>query len=141
VQELLDHDAAPGLPERAIDQGAPDRRLRLLAVVADRDALAGREPVRLDDQRIGLPGNVGERRRGVVERRVGRGRDALLPEKRLRVGLRPLQLRRRPPRPEDGDAPLDQPIRQAEGERQFGADDDEPDPSRGRPIGDSRRRR
>ena len=48
-QQLLDHDRAPGLAERAADEAGLDGGQRARAIGADRDALAGREAVGLDD--------------------------------------------------------------------------------------------
>ena len=105
-----------------------DRALGVGRRVADRDALAGRQPVRLDDDtatgRRQL-GREGRGRRCVHERLAashpdaGRGRD-LVAERLAR-----LDPRRRGGRPEHREARLEQRVGDAGGERRLGSDDDQ----------------
>ena len=53
VEEFLDHDLGAGRAEGAAEAGV-DRRQRLVDGHRDRDALAGGEPVGLDDDRRAL---------------------------------------------------------------------------------------
>ena len=64
-EELLDHDARAGVAERAPHHHLVEAGARGREVVADQHALAGREPVGLDD----------DRRAELVERSGARRRD------------------------------------------------------------------
>ena len=102
-----------GLVERLRDG---ERRVELVLRAADPDALAGREPVELEDAR-----RPGDRQR--PRRRHASGLHYLLGK-----CLRALDLRGRRARAEDGDAAMAQLVGEPGDERRLGADDDEVDP-------------
>ena len=131
VEELLDDEPAVGLGEAGTGVLDGD-----LARVGDDDALAGGEPVVLDDVR-GAEGV--ERRLDLLHRRahvgqggrhVGRGHDL------LGEGLAPLETGRLRGGPEDGEPGLTAYVGDACDERRLGADDDEVDPVLARERGD-----
>ena len=109
-QELLDVER---LVERLRDL---ERRVELGLGGADPDALAGGEPVELDDAG-----------RGRLRQRTGGGHAGGL-QHLVRERLRSLDARGRGARAEDGDAVVAEVVGQARDERRLGADDDEVDP-------------
>ena len=117
---------APGLAERAADEARLDRRLRRGAIGADRDALAGREPVGLDDARAAELVDGAQRLVAVGARPVARRRHAGGEHQLLRERLRALDERGARRRAEDGDARAPQRVAEAEHERQLRPDHDEP---------------
>jgi hypothetical protein len=70
-QEFLDHHFGAGLAERALET-ILDRRQRLVQRHRHGDALAGGQPVGLDDDRRALRPRIGLGLRRVVETLVGR---------------------------------------------------------------------
>ena len=89
------------------------------------DALAGGEPVRLDDDRRALGAHEGFRRVRVPEDAVGRGRNPVAPAQVLGEGLRAFQLCGRRRRPEGADPGSRQVVDEAGDKRRLRADDDE----------------
>ena len=77
-QKFLDDDDVARRLELFVDHHLFEGFERLFFVVADDDALAQREPVRLDDERILRALGILARRRIVVELAVVGGRDAVL---------------------------------------------------------------
>jgi hypothetical protein len=95
AQEFFDHDGVTGAAETAAEHagGRFDRRL---VGRADDDALAGREPVGLDDHGQSLCPDIGRIEGVFVERRVARCRYTVAFEEILGKRLRPFQARRGP---------------------------------------------
>ena len=114
---------------RVVGQGG-DRAFRRSGRVADRHALAGRQTVRLDHDAVsgrGEPRGIRDGRGRVRERR-GPGH----PDTGRRGDLVTERLARLDPgrgggRPEDGEAGLDEGIRDADCQRPLGSDDDQLD--------------
>ena len=127
-QQLLDDDRAARLAVAPRRRGRPRRRpCAERAIRADGDALAGREPVGLDDARAAELVDGPACRLDVRARHGARRRHARRLHQLLREGLRALHARGTGRRAEDGDASPSQRISEAEHERQLGSDHDEPD--------------
>ena len=126
VEELLDHHLRAGRAELAAEH-VGQRGLGFGAGLRDHNALARRQPVRLED--IGRLEPVQRRQRFVqrMRMRVSGGGDARPVAQRLGKGLGPFQLRRRLARPEHRDAGAAQIVRQPCDQRRFRADDDQAD--------------
>src|SRR5690606_27422031 len=60
LEVLLHYDAAAGGPELTLDEHLPQGGLRLFVAFGHDDALAGGQPVRLDDGRAGERTSIGE---------------------------------------------------------------------------------
>jgi hypothetical protein len=96
--------------------------------VADEDALAGRQPVGLDDLRPGGAAlEVGLGRTRAVEAAVGGAGDLVALEELLREGLRALDARARGAWAEREDVRGAELVRETETEGLLGSDDDEVD--------------
>ena len=88
-EEFLDDDLGPGRAEAALRRAPHRPRACASATVGgDDDALAGGQPVGLDDDRRALRGDIGLRRGGVGEAAIGGGRDALAGAEVLHEALR-----------------------------------------------------
>ena len=107
---LLDHQR-PRRPQRH------HGRLRLRLGPRDHDALARRQPVRLHDDGRPAPPHEVQRRPHILEPLPQRRRDPRLLAHPLRERLAPLQLRRRPARPEAPHPRLRHRIRQPRHQR------------------------
>ena len=115
--------ASPKAPPTRLASMAASRRG---AIGADRDALAGREPVGLDDARAAELVDGAQRLVAVGARPVARGRHAGGQHQLLRERLRALDERGARRRAEDGDARAPQRVAEPEHERQLRPDHDEP---------------
>ena len=124
-QQLLDHDGAARLAERAAEQAGLDGGQRALAVGADRDALAGGQPVGLDDAGAAQLVDGAARRVDVPGGDVARGRHARREHQLLGERLGALDQRGAGRRAEDGDARAPQRVAEPEHERQLRADHDQ----------------
>ena len=102
--------------------------LRLGDACRDDDALAGRKPIGLDDDRRALGPHIGLRRRRVGEAAEARRRDAGLGAELLGERLRAFELGRGAARPERLDARRREIVDDAGDERRLRPDDDEIDP-------------
>ena len=123
VEELLHDDG--DVAEAALDQHLVQRRAGLALVRGDHDALAGREPVRLDDGRVA--GDRGHARLDVLDERVRGGGDAGRGHDLLGVGLRALEPRGGGDGAEAADAGGEQGVGEPVDERRLRPDDDEVD--------------
>ena len=85
--------SAPASPSAAAEHHV-DRGFRLRDRLRDDDALAGREPVGLDDDRRALRAHVGLRGRGRGETLIGRGRNVVRPAQVLGEALGAFEPRR-----------------------------------------------
>ena len=127
VQALLDEHARAGLAERAPAHREVDGGEGLGGGVADRDALAGGQPLGLDHARAvaGEAAHVLVRRLDLVEGDRAAGRDAGARHQLLGERLRGLDLGRGARGPEDRDALGGEAVGDAGRERILGRDDDE----------------
>ena len=126
VQKLLDHDLRAGGSECAAEHRL-DRRDGLLDRDGYHDALAGGEPIRLDDDRRPALAQVELGSVSLGEAGEGGGRDAEVAAQLLRETLRAFELRRGPRRAERLDPRGREIIHQARDERRLRADHDEAD--------------
>jgi hypothetical protein len=101
--------------------------LRLVLLGAEDHALARRQAVGLEHQRVGGARQLGERLLAVAQEDVGGGRHARRFHHLLGEGLRPLQLGGRRARPEGGDPRLLQGVDQSGDQRRLGPDRDQID--------------
>ena len=125
--ELLDDHLIPRRAERLIFHDLLHAGLRGLHVLADQHALPERQAVRLQDDREVHGLQVRERRRGIREVLVLRGRDSVLLHKILRECLRTLEDRRVLPRSERADARLLEAVDESAHQRIVHADDRQAD--------------
>ena len=125
LEELLEDDL--GLAEALLGEEDVDRLARLAFVLGDDHALARRQHVRLQHGRVRRACKVRRRLLAVAEQDVRGGRHAALAHQLLRVGLRPLDPRRRLGGPEGRDSGGAQVVDQARDQRRLGADDHEVD--------------
>ena len=130
VEVLLDDE-----PPAEVGQRVAGEVLRDGEVDAHVDALAGSEPVGLDDVRRRRAGEVRDGLLGVVEHDGRRGRDARLAHDLLGEGLAALELGRGRGRPEARDAGRAHRVRDAGDERSLRPDDDEVEALRERDDG------
>ena len=126
VEEGFDHDFRAGRAKSALE-AVVDGGQRLVQRHGDGDALAGRQPVRLDDDRGALLADIGLGLRRVVEALVGAGRDVIFGAEILGETFRTLQLGGGRRWPEGGDACGAQPVGETGDQRRLRADDDEID--------------
>ena len=119
VEELLDHDPAPGVSERTAGEHFVHGGARLRLRLRDDDALARREPVRLDHDGRTVLANVGGCLGRVGELGVARGGDAVACEERLGERLRAFHLCRRGARAEDSKPFRLEPVRNPGDQRRF----------------------
>jgi hypothetical protein len=123
AQELLDDDTVAGRSEDAVAEEEAEGAPRVLLRLRHEDALAARQAVGLEDDRISEPL---DRAPGLVLGRANHGigrRDPVAPEKLLRKPLRRLDLSGETSRSEDRQLPLLEFVHDAEGKGQFGPDD------------------
>jgi hypothetical protein len=133
VQPVLDQDAIPRRAEAPLHQHRLDRRFRLAAIGGDHDALAGRQPVRLDDDRsVAAP--LQDAPRFVRPRRhlERGGRDAVPHHELLGEHLARLDLGRGPGGAEELKPLRGELVGDAGGERRLGPDHGEIDAARAR---------
>jgi hypothetical protein len=123
LQAFLDDHARARLSQSVLGEHGVDRGVCLRWRGGDDDAFARGEPVGLDDDRSTLRVDVGVRRRGIGERAIGGGRNAVPRHERLREILRALQLRRGARRTEDLQPLRAKGVDDPGGERRFGSDD------------------
>ena len=123
---FLDHDLGAGRAERAREHHV-DGGLRVLDCLCDHDALAGREPVRLHDDRRTLFGYVAFRRLGGGETPVGGRGNAGATTEVLGEALGAFQPRGGFRRPERLDAGRFKVVDNAGRQRRLGPHDDEID--------------
>jgi hypothetical protein len=126
VQPLLDHDLAAGFPESAAEQ-VVDGSLGLAKGIGHHDALAGREPVGLDDGRTGHSPQVAFRGVGVGEPGKRGCRNPVLGAELLREALGALETRGEPARPEGPDAERGEIVDETRDQRRLGSDHHQPD--------------
>ena len=126
-KKILDDDGRARLPELPLAQHAIERGFSLRERRRDDDALAGREPVRLDDDRRSFGGDVVTCCLEVRECPICRRRDLVPREKRLREGFRALELSAGGARAEALEAGRLEAIDDAADERQLGAYDGQSD--------------
>ena len=116
-------------PKRCADEHVLERRPRLVLVGGDHDALARRQPVGLQRDRVAViaarPASTS------CDDRVGRRRHARGRHDLLRVGLGALELGGGGDRAERRDARLGAAVDEARDQRRLRPDDDEVDPGRG----------
>jgi hypothetical protein len=115
--------AAPNAPSNII----VDRRFGLGQRHGDDDALAGRQPVGLDDDRRALFAHIGQRRLRLREAGVGPRGNGVVAAQILGEALRAFELRgglRRPERPDSGGVEI---VDEAGHQRRLRPDDDEAD--------------
>ena len=103
AQEFLDHDLGARLAETAAEHHV-DGGFGLGQRLRHDHALAGGEPVGLDDDRRALLAHIGLGGRGGGEALIGGGRDVVRPAQVLGEALGAFELRRRLARPERLDA-------------------------------------
>ena len=114
-----------GVPEALLGEELLDRGARVCLVGANDHALAGRERVGLQHERIGGAREVFERLLAVVEHEVRGGRDAGRLHQFLCVGLRALDAGGRRTRTERLHAGVEAGIHEALDERRLRPDDDQ----------------
>ena len=129
AHELLHDDRRPGLAVGFVEQHLAERCTGRVGVLADVDALARREPVRLQHDGEGAGLDVGHGRVVVAgtERAGGGGRDAVALHEGLGEPLAAFELRRRRCRPDDREAGGFEPIHEPGHERRLRPDDGEVD--------------
>ena len=93
IEILLDHDLPSGVTEAVPAQHALGSGEGFGLVESDRDALARRQPARLDDDGSPVAADVVPRRFEFGERLVAGSRDTVANEEILGEDLRPFQLR------------------------------------------------
>ena len=93
--------------------------------LGDDDTFAGGEPVGFDDDGDCARAEIGEGGGDFAEKRGGGGRDAVLEQNLFRENFGSFEASAVGCGAVDGDAGLDEAVGEAEGEGDFGADDDE----------------
>jgi hypothetical protein len=125
LEELLEHDL--GVAETPLGEEDVEGRAGLALVGGDDHALPRRQDVGLEHGRVGGASHVGDRLLAVAEQHVRGGRHAAALHQLLGVGLRALDARRLPRRPERRDTGLRQVVHYPGHERRLGAHDHEVD--------------
>ena len=117
-QKFLDHHPVARSAELFVQHNLFEPRFGRGLVLTDQHALAEREPVRLDDDRVlAAAADVAERRVGVVKGFIVGGRDAVLLHQILAEHLARLNAGGRGVRAEGRDAGLGHRIHHAKGQR------------------------
>ncbi len=126
-EELLNDNLAASLAEGSAQHDGVDRGDRLLDAAGDHHPFAGSQAVGLDDDGSTLPFNELDSQVAVDKGVVGGGGDTVLGHNILGERLAPLDAGRRPVGAENGQSGSAKAVDDAQGERQFGADNGQPD--------------